>query len=194
MPGRKPQDKTRRLPVKNLYLPHSVVKKIDDIALTVTNSAMDVYTQSVRSFFARYRAEYLSWVKADWELSGLTWSDYVDGLLERTLDTNILVPYRPSPLRDLAPITVQEPTTINSMLLPVQTIFLVRAAARRDAIALSRLVSYLIVWHIDNYWDSNYVPLMMDVHDFAFIADAAKWSDQRCQSDDWKRNSLISNG
>ncbi len=178
MVGRKTKDPDRRMPLKNIYLPLPIQERIGQIAATVTNSAMDVYTQAIRSYFAVHRAEYMAWAKADWISTGLSWVDYVVSVSDGTLRHEVTIPFVPSPLATAPPIHQGTPMVgINWILLPRITVFLVKVAARREALTVGKLVSMIVIWHVEKYWESNYAPLMVNLEDEQFIADAGDWGD-----------------
>ena len=170
MVGRKTKNVTRTLIVKNLYLPEDVQQQVAAIAASVTTSSMELYVQAVKSYMAANFTEYLSWMASDWRNQGGEWSVYVDNLLSDNIVTPVTVPHFPSGLVTVAPITPSTPpTTINKMILPEITILLVKAAARREGMMVSKVVSQMVKWYLARYWEINYARLMRDPRKLEFI-------------------------
>lgn len=177
MVGRKPKNDNRSLTVKNIYLPDDVQSKVVEIATSVTTSAMELYVQSVKSYIALNYNEYMAWMKADWRTIGIPWPEYVIWMSDGRKMSPVTVSHRPSGLAGVSPITPSTPPiTINTMILPEITILLVRAAARREGMSINKVISQMIKWHVDRYWETNYVRLMVDHTQPEFIAGAEEWS------------------
>lgn len=166
-----------RVAVKYIYLEPKYYTKLKKISEHVVASDRELLVQSVRSVLVYQREHYLSYAKSEAIALGLSWSDYAALLNTDDYLGEAVLEYRPSSLSEIPEQTKDGiRVQVNEILLPEQSAFILKIIARKERLKMSQVISRMVVWHIDTFWESRYRRIVENKFtDDSFIEDIPRW-------------------